>query len=148
MPSHVAKSLLALVLLATGQLLAPTYSPAQGYATTAFIELLTPPEGQDFGPFIRSVYVSIKRELFANMPESIKLGEKGIVSIQLRVGRDGRLAADLPKVVAASGHKELTETALTAVRKASPFNELPEEFSQPFVDLRMTFYYNVDPPKR
>ena len=147
MSSRVSKSSLALVLLVTVQLLAPTCSPAQGSAA-ASIELLTPAEGQDFGPFMRSVYISIKRELFAAMPESIKLGEKGIVSIQLRIGRDGKLAADFPKVVAASGHKELTETALTAVRKASPFDPLPEKFSQPFVDLRMTFYYNVDPPKR
>jgi TonB family protein len=112
------------------------------------IELLTPTEGLDFNPFMRSSYLSIKREWFAGMPPSVEKGEKGIVVIQFEVQQDGKLPDDSLRVKASSGKKELDNASLNAIRNAAPFDHLPSKFSQPLVDLRMTFYYNVAPPKK
>jgi outer membrane biosynthesis protein TonB len=45
-----------------------------------------------------------------------------------------------------SGKDELDTASLPAVREAEPFKPLPEKFSQPFILLRITFYYNLKPP--
>jgi TonB family protein len=113
--------------------------------TSASIELLTDPEGLDFKPFLQSVYTSVKREWNAGMPPSVELGDLGRVTLQFHVQQDGTVPEDSLKVRFTSGKKHLDEAALQAMRNAAPFKHLPEKFSQPFVELRMTFYYNLAP---
>jgi TonB family protein len=113
----------------------------------ADIEMRTDTEGVDFGPYMKSLYMSIKREWFAGMPPSVEKGEKGTVTVQFRVLRDGKVPEDFLKVVFSSEKKDLDEASLQAVRKAAPFDHLPEKYSQPFIELRMTFQYNVAPQK-
>jgi TonB family protein len=112
------------------------------------IELLTPMEGLDFAPFMHSVYVSIKREWFAGMPPSVEKGNKGVVSIRFEVQQDGKVRGDSLRVESSAGKKELDDASLNAVRNAAPFDHLPSKFSQPAIDLRMTFFYNVAPTKK
>jgi hypothetical protein len=33
-------------------------------------------------------------------------------------------------------------------RETAPFSHLPENFSQPFIELRFTFYYNLPIPQK
>ena len=114
---------------------------------TAAIEMLTDAQGVDFGPFLQCVYRSVKREWFSAMAPSIEKGNKGIVTIQFRVEQDGKVPDDFLKVVSNSGEKEFEYAALNTIRNMRPFEHLPSKFSQPFVELRMIFYYNTPPPK-
>jgi TonB family protein len=160
MPSFTRKRLVTPVLMTAMQILhlqpVLAYPPLQSSdsirntqkaTTAASIELLTDTQGVDFGPFMQSVYRSVKREWFAGMPPSIEKGDKGIVSIQFRVQQDGKVPADSLKVVSSSGKKEFDDASLNAIHNVAPFDHLASKFSQPFVELRMIFYYNTAPPR-
>jgi TonB family protein len=147
MPSSGAKRLVAIALMTAIQLLLPKLSPAQKATVGAAIEMRTDAEGVDFGPFKQSVYLSVKGEWFATMPSSVEKGDKGVVSIQFRVQQNGKVPFDSTKIISSSGKKEFDDASLNAIRNVAPFDHLPSKFSQPFVELRMTFYYNIAIPK-
>ena len=150
--------LLGLILLASApfQAIEPSLtkdvSQAPGPASVAkagcTIQLLTDPEGADFNPYLREVYVSVKKRWFANMPPSTEKGEQGMNSIEFRVLKDGNVMKDSLKITAGSGKSDLDAASLQAVREASPFSHLPEKFTQAFVELRFTFYYNLPLPQK
>jgi outer membrane biosynthesis protein TonB len=52
------------------------------------------------------------------------------------------------KISSSSGKKDLDDAGVNAVRNASPFVPLPDNFPQPFIELRMYFYYNLAPDFR
>jgi hypothetical protein len=116
----------------------------QGAAYGA-MEMLTPTEGVDFSNYLQRVYVTVKRNWFAVMPESVRLGDKGIVSLQFRIMRDGSVPADEPVRVRASGKEPLDRAAISSIRASNPFEPLPPAFSGPFIELRFTYFYNLQP---
>jgi len=122
-------------------------APNNPQARSGTIEMLTDTEGIDFNAYIHSLYKSVKKSWFANMAPSVQLGQQGKNAVQFRVLRDGTVPEDYLKLVYSSEKKDLDEASLQAVRKAAPFSRLPEKYSQPFIELRMTFSYNVAPPK-
>jgi TonB family protein len=112
------------------------------------IQLLTDPEGVDLGPYMRNVYKSVKDKVLATLPPSVAMGDQGVVSIRLRIQKDGTLPSPaLPSIILSSGKKTLDDNALGAVSKAAPYEHLPEQLSAPSIELRLTFYYNIAPPK-
>jgi TonB family protein len=142
MASFTGKRLVALALMTAPPVLPPEPSlaylqlsdsarNAQRATAAAAIEMRTDTEGVDFGPFMQSVYRSVKREWFAAMPPSVEKGDKGIVSIQFRVQQDGKVPGDSLKVVSSSGKKEFNDAGLNAIRNVAPFDHLPSKFSQP-----------------
>jgi TonB family protein len=164
-PFLTANCLIVLTLLTTTQVLPPNpalanpvdHATPQSSDSTgntkkaivgAAIEIRTDTEGVDFAPFMRSVYRSVKREWLAGMPPSVEKGDKGVVTIQFRVQQDGNVSDDSLKVVSSSSKKEYDDASLRAIRNVAPFDHLPSKFSQPFVELRMIFYYNIAPPKK
>ena len=78
-------------------------------------------------------------------PPSIEKGLQGKNTVEFRILRDGNIQKDSLKVLASSQKSELDTASLGAVREAAPFGHLPENFSEPFIVLRMTFYYNLLP---
>jgi TonB family protein len=149
--------LAALTLLTAAQVLAPltaltspirALAPQSGDATTnskktsSTIQLLTDPEGVDFAPFLTSLYRAVKAKWIEGMPASVKLGEQGLVTIQFRIQQDGKVPESFLKATFSSGKKELEEASLKAIRKAAPFEHLPDKFSKPYIELRVSFYYN------
>jgi TonB family protein len=164
MPSFAGKRLATLVLMTAVQILHlqpalayPIHQPplqssdlirnTQKAPAGLSIEMLTDTQGVDFGPFLQSTYRSVRREWFAGMPPAIEKGDKGVVSITFRVQQDGKVPADSLKIVSSSGKKEFDDASLDAIRSVAPFDHLPSKFSQPFVELRMIFYYNTEPPR-
>ena len=129
-------------------LLMPVYG--QGAPAKRFgigLELMTDPEGVDFTPFIKQVYKSVKDKATATMPKSVAQGDQGVVCIRVQIQKDGTLASPaLPKFKFSSGKKTLDDNAMAAVITAAPFDHLPEQFSDPSVELQLTFYYNLPPP--
>jgi TonB C terminal len=116
----------------------------QGAAYGA-MEMLTPTEGVDFSNYLQRVYMTVKRNWFAVMPESVRLGDKGVVSLQFRIMKNGSVPADEPVRVHESGKEPLDRAAISSIRASNPFEPLPSAFSGPFIELRFTYYYNLQP---
>ncbi|MBI4875086.1 MAG: TonB C-terminal domain-containing protein, partial [Acidobacteria bacterium] len=108
------------------------------------LELLSDPMGVDFRPYLTRILASVRRNWFAVIPESAKLGRSGRVQIQFAISRDGRV----PKLVIASpsGADALDRAAVAGISASNPFPPLPSEFRGAQVRLQFTFLYNV--PRR
>ena len=111
----------------------------------AGIEMLTPNEGVDFNDYLARVYQSVKRNWFAVMPSSVELGDKGVVSLQFRIMKDGGVPDGEPVKVFGSGKEPLDRAAISSIRASNPFEPLPPAFSGPYIELRFTYYYNLQP---
>jgi outer membrane biosynthesis protein TonB len=111
----------------------------------AGIEMLTPTEGVDFNDYLNRVYITVKRNWFAVMPASVELGDKGVVSLQFRILKNGGVPDGEPVTVFGSGKEPLDRAAISSIRSSNPFEPLPPAFSGPYIELRFTYYYNLQP---
>src|SRR5579872_5967977 len=59
------------------------------------LQLLSDPMGADFKPYLLQILQTVRRNWFAVMPESAKLGRRGRVAIQFAIAKNG----DVTKVV-------------------------------------------------
>jgi hypothetical protein len=109
------------------------------------MELMTPTEGVDFRDYLARVYTSVKQNWFAVMPESVRLGDKGIVTLQFRIMRNGSVPTGEPALLRTSEKEPLDRAAVSSVRASNPFEPLPPAFSGPYIELRFTYYYNLVP---
>ena len=66
-------------------------------------------------------------------------------TVDFRVLQDGSVPKDSLKIMRSSEKSDFNATSLQAVREAAPFNHLPEKFSESFIEVRFTFFYNVAP---
>jgi outer membrane biosynthesis protein TonB len=114
-------------------------------SAAAGIEMLTPTEGVDFNDYLARVYQSVKRNWFAVMPASVELGDKGVVSLQFRIMKNGGVPDGEPVKVFGSGKEPLDRAAISSIRTSNPFEPLPPAFSGPYIELRFTYYYNLQP---
>jgi outer membrane biosynthesis protein TonB len=115
---------------------------AQAYGN---MEMLTPTEGVDFNDYLHRVYITVKRNWFSVMPESVRLGDKGVVALQFRIMRNGSVPDGEPVRLAGSGKEPLDRAAVSSIRASNPFEPLPPQFSGPYIELRFTYYYNLQP---
>ncbi len=116
-----------------------------GGAAYGGLEMLTPDEGVDFSGYLQRVYLTVKRNWFAVMPGSVELGEQGIVQLTFRINRDGSVSVGDPEIVRNSGKEPLDRAAYSSVRASNPFESLPPQFKGPFIELRYTYFYNIQP---
>src|SRR5277367_5291486 len=125
----------------------PIHSGRGGRGGAAYggLEMLTPNEGVDFSGYLQRVYLTVKRNWFAVMPASVELGEQGIVQLTFRIYRDGSVHSEDPQILRNSGKEPLDRAAYSSVRASNPFDQLPPQFSGPFIELRFTYFYNIDP---
>jgi len=114
----------------------------QGYLGGA-VEMLTPTEGVDFSTYIARVLASVKRNWYAVMPESARLGDKGKVILQFRIMRNGIVPEQEPVMMGSSGKEPLDRAAASSIRASTPFEPLPSAFSGPYIELRFIFLYNI-----
>ncbi len=106
-------------------------------------ELLTPTEGVDFSNYLARVLASVRRNWYAVIPESARLGDRGRVILQFRILRAGDVPLGEPALIGTSGKQPLDAAAISAIRASSPFEPLPPAFSGPFIELRFIFLYNL-----
>jgi outer membrane biosynthesis protein TonB len=128
-----------------GQL--PSGIPGGSSQGTAYgaMEMLTPTQGVDFSNYLQRVYVTVKQNWFAVMPESVRLGDKGVVSLVFKIMKDGSVPGDDPRRVFGSGKEPLDRAAVSSIRASNPFEPLPSAFSGTYIELRFTYYYNLQP---
>ena len=114
----------------------------QGYLGGS-LEMLTPTEGVDFTNYLARLRASIQRNWEAVMPESARLGERGKVVLQFQIMRNGVVPDPQPGMIGSSGKDPLDRAAVSAIRASNPFEPLPPAFSGPYIELRVTFLYNI-----
>lgn len=107
------------------------------------VQMLTPTQGVDFTNYMGRVLARVKRNWYAVIPESARLGEKGKVVIQFKILSNGHVPFPEPVLVASSGREPLDRAALSSIHASNPFEPLPAEFSGPYIELRFTFLYNL-----
>lgn len=114
----------------------------QGYLGGT-VEMLTPTEGVDFSTYIARVLASVKRNWYAVMPESARLGDRGVVVLQFRIMQNGVVPEQEPVMMSSSGKEPLDRAAMSSIRASTPFEPLPSAFSGPYIELRFIFLYNM-----
>jgi TonB family protein len=105
------------------------------------LELLSDPQGIDFRPYMLQVLAAVRRNWFAIMPESAKLGSRGKVALQFSIDKQG----SVPKlvIVTPSGIQALDRAAVAGVSASNPFPPLPNEFRGNLIRLQLVFAYNM-----
>ena len=110
---------------------------------TLTIVSVTDTADSDLRPFLQDMYGSVKKKAMDTLPKSVLHGERGVVTIQLQIQKNGKLLY-LPKVLESSGSKTLERHAVGAIRGAVPFDKLPAS-SPALVELHLKFFYNMAP---
>jgi TonB family protein len=105
------------------------------------LELLSDPKGIDFRPYLIQVLASVRRNWYAVMPESARLGARGRTVIQFSISRNGQV----PKLVIAvpSGLEALDRAAVASISASNPFPPLPGEYPGAEIRLQLVFSYNM-----
>jgi TonB family protein len=115
----------------------PPSPGAQGSA----LELKSDPMGVDFRPYLTQILATIRRNWYAVMPQSVKLGQRGKVGLLFAITKTGSVS----KVTWAfqSGAEALDKAAVAAISASNPFPPLPAEYKGERVVLQLNFAYNA-----
>jgi TonB family protein len=114
--------------------------PSPGRAGSS-LELLSDPLGVDFKPYLIRILALVRQNWFAVIPESARLGNRGVVLLQFIVDSSGQV----PKLVIAtpSGSESLDRAAVAGISASVPFPPLPAEYKGQQIRLQFAFKYNV-----
>ncbi len=99
----------------------------------------------DWGPYAQSMVSRIRVNWYANMPQIIRTGIQGVVTIRFTIQRDGRIT-DL-ELLSSSGVPPYDFAARKAIELSSPLNPLPKDFPNPNERVTVMFYYNMEIPR-
>ncbi|HUI55835.1 MAG TPA: TonB family protein [Bryobacteraceae bacterium] len=104
-------------------------------------QLLSDPQGVDFKPYLAQVLARVKSYWFSIMPDAVRLGRTGRVSVQFAIQRDGTVR----KAVYAeqTGIAVLDRAAIEAISGANPFPSLPPQYRGGEIRVQINFAYNV-----
>jgi TonB family protein len=110
--------------------------------TGSNLELLSDAQGIDFRPYLTQVLASVRRNWYAVIPESARLGfAKGRVLIQFAIVRDGSVSKLV--IATSSGTQPLDRAAVAGISASNPFPQLPSEYKGADIRLQFSFLYNI-----
>jgi hypothetical protein len=95
--------------------------------------------------YAQRVYGKVRKQWFKRLPLSLDEEEKAVVTVRIKIQADGKTEEDDTFLTQVFAGNKLTETALRAVREASPFPAIPPDWGKPQVDFGFTFLYNLRP---
>jgi hypothetical protein len=115
-------------------------------AVNPAVEILSDTRGVDFGPYMTKAMQATYKSWIPIIPESARppKNKQGRVGIRFKIYPDGsvkQMILEFP-----SGDLSLDRAAWGGITGAS-YPPLPAEFTGPFLELRLAFYYNLDPKK-
>ncbi len=99
----------------------------------------------DWGDYAQSMVSKIRVNWYANMPQIIRTGMKGVVTIRFTIQRDGRIT-DIT-ILNSSGVPPYDQAARKAIELSSPLKPLPADFPNPNERVTCMFYYNMEIPR-
>jgi hypothetical protein len=123
----------------------PSGSGGRGAGMSGSVDILSDTQGVDFSAYIRRLLATLQRNWEAVMPETVRMGEQGVVFTTFSINQDGSVSAPDPTLERTSGKEPLDNAAMAAIHASNPFEPLPSQFHGPFLKLRIVFLYNVRP---
>jgi outer membrane biosynthesis protein TonB len=107
-------------------------------------QLLTDAQGIDFTPYLRLILQTVKRNWQSVMPENVRFGRRGKVSIVFSIDREGRVI----KLVynEQSGIESYDKAAVAGISMSNPFPPLPMAYKGDHIAVQFNFAYNT--PKK
>ena len=118
------------------------YLPPSPGNSGSNLELLSDPMDVDFRPYLLRVLSAVRRNWFAVIPESARLGmNRGAVAIQLRIVTDGTISKLV--IASSSGASALDRAAVAGISASNPLPPLPDEFRGENISLQFVFRYNL-----
>jgi len=102
--------------------------------------ILSDTHGYNFEKYLGALIQQVRMKWYTVMPDSARQGQKGRVVLIFTVLRDGTIK-DL-RIVSKSGTESLDQATTVAVQSASPFSQLPGDFSDNRIIVQFTFLYN------
>lgn len=100
----------------------------------------------DWGEYAESMVSKIRINWYGIMPDLIKTGLKGVVTIRITIHRDGR-TSDIT-ILKSSGVPPYDNAAVKALEASSPLKQLPADFPKDSERVTFMFYYNMEIPGR
>ena len=116
----------------------------KGYAESGPLSFET--QWYDWGEYAQSMVRRIRVNWDANMPDLIRTGMKGHLTIRFTIHRDGRIT-DVTTLEECE-HPPYNFAAKKAIELSSPLNPLPKDFPKDSERVTCTFFYNETPPSR
>jgi len=107
------------------------------------VQILTPTQGVDFSSYLDRLLATVRRNWYAVIPESARLGDKGIVVLQFKINQDGSVPFEDPRLERTSGKEPLDRAAVSSIHASNPFEPLPPAFKGRSIELRFAFFYNL-----
>ncbi|HUP60288.1 MAG TPA: TonB family protein [Thermoanaerobaculia bacterium] len=99
----------------------------------------------DWGPYAQSMVSKIRVNWYENMPQIIRTGMAGQVTIRFTIQRDGRITNI--ETLRSSGIPPYDFAAKKAIELSSPLNPLPKDFPNPSERVTCMFFYNMEIPR-
>jgi len=115
----------------------------QGFAEQGPLSFET--QWYDWGEYAQGMVSRIRVNWYANMPQIIRTGMKGVVTIRFTIHRDGRIS-DIT-ILKTSGIPPYDQAARKAIELSSPLKPLPKDFPNPSERVTCMFYYNMELPQ-
>lgn len=99
-----------------------------------------------WGDYADHMVTRIRRHWYDNMPSLIRMGMKGVVTIQFTIQRSGTIT-DI-RILKSSEIPPFDFAARKAIELASPLRPLPADFPNRSERVTAQFYYNLTPPRK
>jgi TonB family protein len=108
-------------------------------------EILSDTQGVDFGPYLARLISVVRQNWYSLLPPSAfpPIAKQGKLTIQFGILKDGRVAG--MTLASSSGDVPLDRAAWGSITASNPFPPLPSEFNGPYLELRFTYFYNMNP---
>jgi len=100
----------------------------------------------DWGDYAQSMVARIRVNWYNVMPDLLRTGMQGVVTIRFTIHRDGQIS-DIT-ILNTSGIPPYDFAAKKAIENSSPLNPLPKDFPMTSERVTAMFYYNLEPPAR
>jgi len=100
----------------------------------------------DWGDYAQSMVARIRVNWYNIMPDLLRTGMQGVVTIRFTIHRDGQIT-DVT-ILNTSGIPPYDFAAKKAIENSSPLNPLPKDFPMATEHVTAMFYYNLEPPTR
>lgn len=94
----------------------------------------------DFAPYILAMKKKLRRNMYPP-PALYRLGIGGEAVVRFRVYPDGQI--ENLQVLSFRGHSAFSTTSVNAIKASLPFEPLPEDFPEKYLELTWTFLYSI-----
>ncbi len=104
------------------------------------LQLLSDPKNVDFKPYLIQVLAMVKKHWMEVIPDSARLGRKGVVVLRFVIDRHGAVPT---LEFTTPGGNEFDRAAIAGISASVPFPPLPSEYQGDQIHLQMAFTYNM-----